>query len=213
MKGRNKDRKVGSERPASRTATRRYPNVSKLLWWTIPLIATLFSISSYAVRYPGDRSNYDNMSAAVHETDATYIEECGACHLAYAPGLLPEKSWNKLLSGLEDHFGENAELDSDTLVYLQDYLNRNALEHEKSDKINKLNKKMPADPPVRITELPQFLIEHEPAVRQMELESVEVGFFSPCEDCHKQGASGIFDKELLYKGYGPSFEFGEKKDF
>jgi hypothetical protein len=149
----------------------------------------------------------------VFETDAVYIEECSACHMGYAPGLLPKKSWDKILKGLEDHFGENAELDSETVAYLRDYLGRNSLEHEKSDRINKLIRNMPADPPLRITDLPQFLSEHEPAVRQMELETVDVGFFSPCEDCHKQGASGIFDKELLYKGYGPSFEFGEDKDF
>jgi hypothetical protein len=213
MNFRNKDNNERRIRITNHTSVRIGQNATAILLWIIPLIVTLFSVSSYAVRYPGDRSNYDNTSAAIYETDGTYIEECGACHMAYAPGLLPEKSWHKILNGLQDHFGENAELDSETLAYLQDYLNRNALEHEKSDKINKLMRKMPADPPVRITELPQFLIEHEPAVRQMELESVEVGFFSPCEDCHKQGASGIFDKELLYKGYGPSFEFGEKKDF
>ena len=183
------------------------------LWWAVLLTVTLFSTSGYAVRYPGDRSNYDNNAEVVFEMNATYTEECGSCHMAYAPGLLPEKSWSKTLQGLEDHFGENAELDSETRAYLAEYLQRNALEHEKSDRISKFMKNMPADPPIRITELPQFVVEHEPAARQMELDSVDVGFFSPCEDCHKQGASGIFDKELLYKGYGPSFEFGEKKDF
>ena len=185
----------------------------RLIRWAVPLLLAMFSFSSFAVRYPGDRSNYDNNETIVFEADALYIEECGSCHMSYAPGLLPEKSWQKLLQGLDDHFGENAELDSETLAHLGEYLQRNSMEHEKSDRISSLIKNMPADPPIRITELPQFLKEHEPAVRQMELESVDTGFFSPCEDCHKQGASGIFDKELLYKGYGPSFEFGEKKDF
>ena len=205
-----KDRNINEQ---IRKVSRGDHHVSRILWWTIPLIVTLFSTSGYAVRYPGDRSNYDNHAEAVFEMNATYIEECGSCHMAYAPGLLPEKSWQKILQGLDDHFGENAELDSETFALLEVYLQRNALEHEKSDKIRKLMKKMPPDPNVRITELPQFVIEHEPAVRQMGLDSVELGFFSPCEDCHKQGASGIFDKELLYKGYGPNFEFGEKKAF
>jgi len=35
-----------------------------------------------------------------------YKEECGACHFAYQPELLPSGSWEKILAGLEDHFGE-----------------------------------------------------------------------------------------------------------
>ena len=37
-----------------------------------------------------------------------YQEECGSCHMAYPPGLLPGRSWEKLMTGLADHFGENA---------------------------------------------------------------------------------------------------------
>ena len=31
----------------------------------------------------------------------TYKEECGACHFAYQPELLPSGSWEKVLAGLE----------------------------------------------------------------------------------------------------------------
>ena len=34
----------------------------------------------------------------------TYAEECGSCHLAYPPGLLPAASWAKLMAGLRQHF-------------------------------------------------------------------------------------------------------------
>jgi hypothetical protein len=55
-----------------------------------------------------------------------YKEECGSCHFAYPPGLLPSKSWEKLLTAdaLSKHFGENAELDSDTLKVIHDYIKR-----------------------------------------------------------------------------------------
>jgi hypothetical protein len=185
----------------------------KLLWFPSLALSLVVSVSGQEIRYPGDRSNYDNKMPPVFETDPVYIEECASCHLGYAPGLLPEKSWQKILQGLEDHFGENAELDSESVNHLADYLEKNSLEYEKSDRIAKFKKNLPSDPPIRITELPAFIVEHQPAVRQIGLEEVEDGFFSPCEDCHKQGASGFFDKERLYKGYGPDFQFGEKKDF
>ncbi len=188
-------------------------NVVANLLCALLLVFTQYSVSSETVRYPGDRSNYDNKTPPIFETDPLYTAECAACHLGYAPGLLPEKSWIKILKGLEDHFGENADLDSETVDHLAEYLKRNSLEHEKSDRITKFRKNLPNDPPIRITELPGFIEEHEAAVRQIGLDEVEEGFFSPCEDCHKQGASGIFDKERLYKGYGPDFQFGEEKDF
>jgi len=57
-----------------------------------------------------------------------YKEECGSCHFAYQPGLLPTKSWEKLLTAeaLHDHFGEVADLDKDTLQTLRDYVLNNA---------------------------------------------------------------------------------------
>ncbi len=41
-----------------------------------------------------------------------YAAECGGCHFAYQPGLLPEASWRKMMGSLADHFGENAELEA-----------------------------------------------------------------------------------------------------
>lgn len=36
------------------------------------------------------------------------VNECGSCHTAYAPGLLPARSWRKMMGSLDDHFGEDA---------------------------------------------------------------------------------------------------------
>ncbi len=31
-------------------------------------------------------------------TNAAYSEECGACHMAYPPGLLPSRAWTAIMS-------------------------------------------------------------------------------------------------------------------
>ncbi len=46
--------------------------------------------------------------------DAVVIKECGACHMVFQPSFLPARSWQKMMEGLKDHFGENAELDEAT---------------------------------------------------------------------------------------------------
>lgn len=58
-----------------------------------------------------------------------YLEECGSCHFAYQPGLLPARSWTKVMAGLENHFGENAELPPEDVKSLTDYLLKNAADH------------------------------------------------------------------------------------
>jgi hypothetical protein len=42
---------------------------------------------------------------------APYTDACGSCHLAYQSGLLPERSSDRIMATLSDHFGDNAELD------------------------------------------------------------------------------------------------------
>jgi ABC-type Zn2+ transport system substrate-binding protein/surface adhesin len=45
---------------------------------------------------------------------ALYKAECGDCHMAYPPSMLPASSWRAMMGNLEDHFGNNAELDAAT---------------------------------------------------------------------------------------------------
>ena len=41
-----------------------------------------------------------------------YVQECGSCHVAFAPGLLPAASWQRLMADLGRHFGSDASLDA-----------------------------------------------------------------------------------------------------
>jgi hypothetical protein len=143
--------------------------------------------------------------------DDLYLEECGACHFAYQPGLLPRESWQGIMLGLEDHFGESAELDAESSSKISAYLAENALQSGKPSKLSRLLRGMPRDPPLRITELPAFDNMHWEIPRQLEVAKLEEGFLSPCEDCHREAALGIFDAERLHPGYGPGVWGGAKE--
>ena len=136
--------------------------------------------------------------------NVTYVEECGACHFAYPPQLLPGSAWSRIMAGLDDHFGENAELDDETVDEISQYLNAHALGIAGPSRMSKMMRNIPDEPPLRITEYPAFLDAHEVVKEQLDLAAFETGFLSPCADCHRLGNSGIFDKELLHPGYGPS---------
>ena len=47
-----------------------------------------------------------------------YTQECAACHTAYPPGLLPAASWNRVMTGLDKHYGTDASLDAATVRQL-----------------------------------------------------------------------------------------------
>ena len=139
-----------------------------------------------------------------YQPDELYVEECGACHYAYPPGLLPAESWAGIMLGLEDHFEESAETDDETHAYVSQYLAENSLQAGQPSKWSMLLRNIPSEPPLRITALPGFIQAHESELELLEGVDLGEGFFSPCEDCHRQADQGLFDKELLSKGYGPT---------
>ena len=62
------------------------------------------------------RSSFNRTTAGIDPGESKlYGQECGSCHFPYQPGLLPAVSWERIMGGLEDHFGENAELDNGDL--------------------------------------------------------------------------------------------------
>ena len=58
--------------------------------------------------------------------DKVVIKECGACHMAFQPQMLPKRSWEKIMTGLSDHFGEDASSDVKTKEKITSYLLKNA---------------------------------------------------------------------------------------
>lgn len=166
------------------------------------------SIQAQQINYPGDRYGYDNTTPRVFISDDVYIEECGSCHMAYPPELLPKESWKRIMLGLEDHFGENAELDGETFAHINQYLQINSLQndHPTIETVSSWFKSLPKNASLRITELPGFLEHHKDPIRRLGEGGDVEGFLSPCEDCHKEAASGIFNKERIFRGYGPVFK-------
>ena len=132
--------------------------------------------------------------------DETYKRECGSCHIAYPPMLLPIKSWQHLMSSLDSHFGDNAELESKTSSHILTYLNQNSLESDTGLVVSHWQKVILEDPPMRITELNVFKVDHKEPYRLLGDSAEEPGFFAPCGDCHKEAELGIFSKDRLFRG-------------
>lgn len=125
--------------------------------------------------------------------DPLYEEECGSCHMAYPAGLLPADGWQKNLQNLDDHYGENAEVDDATLQQLQQYLV--VASQQRQGDYRKMFRNLGSEIPARITELPYFRHEHDEIPLRYVSGNDKVGSFSQCNACHKRAQQGDFDED------------------
>lgn len=121
------------------------------------------------------------------QVPAAYLKECAACHVAYAPGLLPAASWARVMNGLERHYGSDASLDAATVQQLSDWLQA----HAATDRRVRAQAPPPED---RITRSRWFARQHAdiaPAVyRRPRIQSA-----ANCAACHPGAAKGDFDDD------------------
>ena len=126
----------------------------------------------------------------------TYGEECGACHFAYQPELLPSGSWEKILAGLEVHFGEIIELDPELRKIIAEYLKANAAEHSSAKRAVKIMRSLRDRTPLRITEVPYIQEKHHEVSANV-LKRESIGSLSNCSACHRTAEEGIYEDDYV----------------
>ncbi len=118
---------------------------------------------------------------------AAYTQECGACHLAFPPSLLPAKSWQRLMTGLDKHYGSDASLDAALQQQIGAWLQAHAGTYKR------VREEPPQD---RITRTEWFLRKHREVEPTMwKLASVKSA--ANCGACHGGAERGEFDDDKL----------------
>ncbi len=133
-----------------------------------------------------------------------YEAECGACHFAYQPGLLPARSWEALMAGLDEHFGDNAELDSALAGRITAYLTGHAADASEAPLSKRIIRSLGASgTPLRISGLPTIAREHNELPARLHRNNPDVGSLSNCPACHRRAADGIYNEHTVnVPGYG-----------
>ncbi len=137
-----------------------------------------------------------NAAKSVHFPQSkSYQTECTSCHIGFLPGFLPDRSWKKLMAGLEDHFGENASLDDAVRTEITKFLSLNAADMAASSPRSKrIAKMIPAhESPIRITETPFWKRKHS-SIKEYVWKRAKVGHKSNCESCHRDAAKGLYSE-------------------
>ena len=106
--------------------------------------------------------------------------ECGECHMAFQPALLPATAWRRIMAGLDDHFGDNASLPADTARDIERYLVANAGRGDAGE--------------LRITGQRWWRREHD-EIRAGAWKSPQVVTRSNCPACHRDAERGWYEDD------------------
>ncbi|WP_345972153.1 cytochrome C [Sulfurimonas diazotrophicus] len=143
-------------------------------------------------------------TAPVETTSARlYKNECGACHMAYQPGLLPRASWTRMMVSLGDHFGTDATLEPADAAELAAYLDANAYVSAPSSKhMARIAKSVSADAPMQISQAGYFVKEHR-RIPQRAIVQPDVKSLANCNACHTKAENGSYrEREIFIPNYG-----------
>ncbi|SFJ39624.1 cytochrome b/b6 domain-containing protein [Celeribacter neptunius] len=114
-------------------------------------------------------------------------EECGACHMAYHPALLPAANWHAIMRTLDDHFGEDASLGTDDVAEITAWLTTHAAETVDT-KPARLFARGPEDA-LAITARPAWQRLHADLPETL-FTTQPVGSASNCAACHQDAETG-----------------------
>ena len=128
----------------------------------------------------------------------TYRTECGGCHFAYQPGLLPADAWTRLMGSLDNHFGDDATLDPAVAQELLDYLTANSADGNASIRSRAFAAKpIVGEGSPRITQTVYFQRKHDEVPMRLVKDNPKVGSFSNCQACHQGAEQGNYNEDLV----------------
>jgi len=134
--------------------------------------------------------------AALVQSEA-WDKECGGCHLAYHPSVLPAPAWRALLDEQHAHFGEDLGLEESTVDALRAYMRPQSAEAHATPLAWKIDSTTRADAtPRRVTETDYWKKRH---ATLSAADWNRTKRFA-CEGCHLDAAAGTFLPGAIHVG-------------
>ncbi len=117
-----------------------------------------------------------------------YQAECGACHLAYPPGLLPAATWQRVMQNLPQHYGTDASLEPAQVAALTAWLQAHA------GTARRMGTAAPPDD--RITRSAWFTRKHD-EVPAAAWQRPAIKSPANCGACHPKADQGDFNEHQV----------------
>lgn len=156
--------------------TSKYWILDSVLW----SVSLLFAFGLLLDNAMADSKGYS-------ATNSTWKAECGSCHLAYPPNLLPATAWRRLMGGLDKHFGSDASIDARSAAEIGAFLENNAGQGKRSGGDSGT---------LRVSETPWFTRKHD-EVAASTWKNPKVRTAANCTACHARAEQGDFDEHAV----------------
>lgn len=114
-------------------------------------------------------------------SNAKWKAECGSCHVAYPAQLLPATSWQRLMKGLDKHFGTDASVDAATAAEIGAFL----------EKYAGSKRGIAGETTLRVSETAWFQREHR-KVDAATWKNPKVKSAANCAACHTAAEAGDY---------------------
>lgn len=132
--------------------------------------------------------------SAGNALDPTYQKECGACHTPFPAQFLPKRSWDRLITGLDKHFGEDATLPPKSLSAVKTYLESHAADSAMG--APRAMRDVPANAtPLRITEMPFWTRIHARQIERHAFAAPKIKSAANCTACHRGAVNGVYEDD------------------
>lgn len=84
------------------------------------------------------------------------LQECGECHIVFPSRMLPSRSWTAILSKMDDHFGEDADIPKKELDEIRAFLTSHSADSPNATPRERhfMSELLPNSTPLRITATP-----------------------------------------------------------
>ena len=129
--------------------------------------------------------------------DADYLKECGTCHMAFSPELLPAASWRRVMGKLDSHFGDIAKADPATEGRIAEYLAANSADRASSDESRAIMASIRGEAPMRITEVPYIHDLHAAVLDPLWNGQPRPKRLTECSVCHREAAKGDYRSKIF----------------
>jgi len=130
-------------------------------------------------------------------TNALWKEECGDCHLAYHPVLLPARSWVELMIQQQQHFDEDLDLDKETVEEITKFLVKYSAESKLNEPARKILSHEPkSKTPIRVIATQYWKEKHHEIKNDIWSDSL-VQNKGNCEACHLDANQGWFEDSAM----------------
>ena len=167
----------------------------------LAISAWVFFVIIDGTHNPFVKNRFSNID--YEQSSPIFYEKCGDCHKTYPTFLLTQKSWIRIMDGLDNHFGEkitDQNISVKEKIVIRKFLLENSAETSKQEAAIKIMKSLGKRRPKSITKTPYWRETHKNIPKHV-YKSKEIKDKSNCFACHKNAEHGNFDDSNIKKNY------------